>query len=73
MKCPKCLEKEVDSDMEKARDSSILLCRSCGHTTSAMSRAEMAKEIESQGKRIGELETAKKEKDEKKKEKESAW
>jgi transcription elongation factor Elf1 len=70
MKCPKCAEKEIDSDLEKARDSSILLCRSCGHTTSAMSRAEMAKEIESQGKRIGELETAKKDKEDKKTEKE---
>jgi len=72
MKCPKCAEKEIDSDLEKARDSSILLCRSCGHTTSAMSRAEMAKEIESQGKRIDTLEKTKKEKEEKKG-KESEW
>ncbi len=71
MKCPQCAEKDVDSDLEKARDSSILLCRSCGHTTSAMSRAEMAKEIEEQGKRISKLETEKKEKDEKKAKKES--
>jgi transcription elongation factor Elf1 len=66
MKCPKCAEKEIESDLEKARDSSILLCRSCGHTTSAMSRAEMAKEIEEQGKRISTLEAIKKEKEEKK-------
>lgn len=56
--------------MEKAQNSSILLCRSCGHTTSAMSRAEMAKKIEALEKRWETLDKEAKEKADKPKEKE---
>lgn len=73
MKCPKCAEKDVDSDLEKARDSSILLCRSCGHTTSAMSRAEMAKEIEDLKKWKAETIAKEKEKTQKKQKKDEDW
>lgn len=71
MKCPECAKKDVDSELEKARDSSVMMCRSCGHTTSEMSRAEMAKKIEDLEK--WKTETEKKAKDKKEKKEESAW
>lgn len=74
MKCPKCAEKDIDSDLEKARDSSVMLCRSCGHTTSGMTRAEMAQKIEGLEKWKEQQEKkAKEAKEKKQKKEEDKW
>lgn len=65
MKCPECAKKDKESEMEKAVDSDVLMCRACGHTQGSKTPREQLGELTG---RVEKLEKDKTEREKKRKE-----
>lgn len=46
MKCPECAKKDKETELEKAADNDVLLCRVCGHTQGSKSRTEQLRDLQ---------------------------